>query len=1234
MIRLKKSFKKTVSILLSAVMIFSLFTIVPFAASAEETANSTELTVNTTELTSGSYTASSNLTIDNRISCAGNVTLTLTDGVTLTVHKGFNVTGSASLTICGQSGGSGKLVIDAAGENNAGIGGNTDQSLSSLNISGGIIEVTGGMNAAGIGGGKNGFGGKVTITGGTVTAKSDGGGAGIGSGALFESNGSINDGDGVYISGGTVNATGGYDAAGIGEGYVVPLTEGDAEMAINISGGTVTAYANNITPETQNPERGKQDIGGDSTTISFTGGNVWANGGGIASANQVIMSWSSVDNSFYAYNINADVLLKKDFKSKENGDEYFYKDTVYSYPEGSKVHPLEHKTLIPPYDNWTYSIPYIDEGGAKKTAEKALKIDSAMVDLPSGWYAVTSDTSGTNTVNIQNRITCSGDVKLIVCDYNTLNALSGITVTEGSSLTIYGQEMREGKLISNAGAINGSAGIGGEENKNSGTIKLVSAMVEATGGMYGAGIGGGKNSSGTVVIFGDTVNATGGQYGAGIGGGYNAPGYVTINRGEVSATGGQYGAGIGGSASDTENSNIPVSTVEINGTRISATGGENGAGIGSGQYGSAEITLNSGVIENAEGGTNGAAIGSGINGSAKVNIKDGTIIQTKGGTSAAAIGGGNGGSCEITISGGTIEKAPGGANGAGIGSGYKGNGSVSISGGTIYNVIGGINSAGIGGGNESKNIDIQISGGTVDCKGGNYGSGIGGGNSTQNITVTITGGHTNAEGGLDSAAIGSYNTEAEINIQGGYVYANGGLMRYFEHANRRVAGIGRGTGSDSTIKLSWTNSDDSIYSNSYTGSITLQKSFQNKNNQSQIFRAGETTSSEIGNKTIVPHNVNEYTVTWKNDNGTVLKTEIFDEGATPVYDGETPAKDEYKFAGWTDGENTYAPDNLPEVTKDVTYTAKFELDGIGARLVGHSLSLDGDIGVNFYMDLNSEIAASRTAYVEFTIPSGNTTYTTKVYVNAQSDENLPFAKQKVYNGKNYYIFKCNVAAKEMTSLIKAQLIDADNCRQGEIYAYSVKQYAEYLLSHTSEDSEFANAVPLVKALLNYGSYSQIYFDKNSDNLANEGLLTAEEKNVSFVTAEMINKSGHSESFTVPEGVKLVFDGASLSLKSKTSLSLFFISDRTLEFECETNKVETEINGSYNIARIRNIASGNAQNDFTVTVKIGGNSFGTITYSPMNYCYNALNGGTDNPELISVVQAFYLYTAAAKDYFPQ
>ncbi len=78
--------------------------------------------------------------------------------------------------------------------------------------------------------------------------------------------------------------------------------------------------------------------------------------------------------------------------------------------------------------------------------------------------------------------------------------------------------------------------------------------------------------------------------------------------------------------------------------------------------------------------------------------------------------------------------------------------------------------------------------------------------------------------------------------------------------------------------------------------------------------------------------VNTYTVTWKSDDGTVLKTTTVNYGEMPSYDG-TPVKAEtpyysYEFTGWDK--------ELTAVTGDVTYTAQFQAVG------KNGLCIDGD----------------------------------------------------------------------------------------------------------------------------------------------------------------------------------------------------------------------------------------------------------------------------------------------------
>ncbi len=296
-------------------------------------------------------------------------------------------------------------------------------------------------------------------------------------------------------------------------------------------------------------------------------------------------------------------------------------------------------------------------------------------------------------------------------------------------------------------------------------------------------------------------------------------------------------------------------------------------------------------------------------------------------------------------------------------------------------------------------------------------------------------------------------------------------------------------------------------------------------------------------------------------------------------------------------------------SEPVEVAAPFK-DGFGEQLAGYSISLDGDIGVNFYMELDSTIVNSDSAYMEFALPNEETP---KVYVKDVRSNPVSV------NGKTYYVFKCNVAAKEMTAPITAQMKDAD--RSGKPYRYTVRDYADYLLEHP-EVEEYANAAPLVKAMLNYGAYAQAYFGIEG-TAANAGY---EDTNIAAVTAEEIDAAYDETKTTLPSNV--IFEGATLSLKSETSLSLYFTGlDAETEFKCTGNmgekKVETNTNGAYVIARIRGIKAEELKQDFTVTFEGG-----SVKYNPMTYCYNVVKSSTVSEKLKNVCRALYQYASAA------
>ncbi len=294
------------------------------------------------------------------------------------------------------------------------------------------------------------------------------------------------------------------------------------------------------------------------------------------------------------------------------------------------------------------------------------------------------------------------------------------------------------------------------------------------------------------------------------------------------------------------------------------------------------------------------------------------------------------------------------------------------------------------------------------------------------------------------------------------------------------------------------------------------------------------------------------------------------------------------------------------------------IDGIGAKLAGYSLSLTGNIGVNFYMELSNKIIADKDAYMQFTLPNGTIT---KVLVSEAQTNTTINAE------KTYYRFPCEVASYEMTQDIKAQMFDG-NGKCGKEYTYTVRDYAQYLIDHVDL---YQDAYPFAVAMLNYGACSQKYFNKAVDELANK-YLTADELEIPD------RFDGYIDHFVAKKAENEVlgqFAGLSMVLKSETTLNLFYepkegIDVSKLTFSVDGKEITPVKRGQYYILSLKNIKANELGNSKTFTVTDGTNTL-SGDYCAMMYCYQVLQAtqGTYEDNLVTLVKAFSDYAYVAK-----
>ncbi|MBQ8504439.1 MAG: InlB B-repeat-containing protein [Clostridia bacterium] len=200
-----------------------------------------------------------------------------------------------------------------------------------------------------------------------------------------------------------------------------------------------------------------------------------------------------------------------------------------------------------------------------------------------------------------------------------------------------------------------------------------------------------------------------------------------------------------------------------------------------------------------------------------------------------------------------------------------------------------------------------------------------------------------------------------------------------------------------------------------------------------VDKAEVTKLSDIDGETIKLYAVWEidtYTITWKNEDGTVLETdENVPHGTVPTYDGDTPVKASsaqysYTFKGWTPA--------VAEATGDTVYTAEFTptvrkytvewLDEDGTVLetdsdlaYGTVISFDGAEPTKASTEEFSYEFAGWTGYTEGATVTDDVTYkatysaTTRSYtvkwVNwngavLETDENVLYGTEPSYDGTN------------------------------------------------------------------------------------------------------------------------------------------------------------------------------------------------------------------------------------------
>ena len=510
----------------------------------------------------------------------------------------------------------GGVVEATGGGGGAGIGGGENHSGGQVSISGGTVTANGGSTAAGIGGGCHAYGHTIRISGGVVTALGGDSGAGIGGGSLILNSSAANTEQcKIAISGGRVSATGGKTAAGIGTGY--KCGQG---ASVSITGGTVVATG---MPDDYGRKPDDIGFGGDvdsagkaSHPLTITGASVHATR---RTASSEFVSPAPSNSTERVWCVVADTGVTNELVSVKYLESFGYvwdsesgeDSEIYSDDFGKVYLWLPNGTHVFYVGNMPFTATVADADATAGTWLTGVSVDGVDVSFVKGGKNTWAYDYGTKTLGIVKDCTVTGTNtagKVTILVEATGNkpvtisnlylkaaadaARAPLAVTRGV-VTV----RLAGKNRLDASATDSHAGLSVEPYADLVLTNLEeNAALEASGGAYAAGIGGGRESTvGTISICGGVIKATGGSRGgAGIGSGTTGTcGDIFISGGRIEAIGGSIqaviakrGAGIGGG----DEANANGRRIVISGGTVKATGGSffssrYAADIGYGYYG-------------------------------------------------------------------------------------------------------------------------------------------------------------------------------------------------------------------------------------------------------------------------------------------------------------------------------------------------------------------------------------------------------------------------------------------------------------------------------------------------------------------------------------------------------------------------------------------------------------------------------------------------------------------------
>lgn len=346
----------------------------------------------------------------------------------------------------------------------------------------------------------------------------------------------------------------------------------------------------------------------------------------------------------------------------------------------------------------------------------------------------------------------------------------------------------------------------------------------------------------------------------------------------------------------------------------------------------------------------------------------------------------------------------------------------------------------------------------------------------------------------------------------------------------------------------------------------------------------------------------------KNADGsyTLVQNENSEEGVVFIWKEKNASKDDKPMAKgyiWfyeEEPDEPVLPEN-PEITKGVSLSI-LDSEKLDLKLFFNFKNVSCDY---IRYTLNGEVSQTRYTKIGFT------------------SDNKEWSRQAVIG----------INSGEITRSIKVELVKYDGTVINE-FTVSAESYIKEIL--TSNNAEYNKYKPMLKALLNYGAASQLYFGYCTDELANRSLSESDKK-VNNVPSSVIYRYNLIKKMNIPG---LTYCGASLAVGDNITVRQYFklepdrdISNYEFWICIESKKDEDRetkeyytVNpvpkdGMYYVEMTGPLKSFFRNMELRIS---SGYAYEHLYYSPLNYISKVYNTDSVDPKLKSFVDAMYWF----------